>query len=65
MNEGLGEPYEVPVPFFLITNPEGTFSLTAATPWRWPSPYHRSATRLRVAATPGEEPEVVVIPQLT
>jgi N-acyl homoserine lactone hydrolase len=23
MNEGLGEPYEVLVPFFLITNPRG------------------------------------------
>ncbi len=23
MNEGLGEPYEVPVPFFLITHPRG------------------------------------------
>ena len=32
--------------------------MTAATPWRWPSPYHRFATRLRVAATPDEEPEV-------
>jgi N-acyl homoserine lactone hydrolase len=32
MNEGMGEEYEVPIPFFLIPHPAATSSSMAATP---------------------------------
>jgi N-acyl homoserine lactone hydrolase len=32
MNEGIGEEYEVPIPFFLIPHPAATSSSMVATP---------------------------------
>ena len=52
MNQGLGDPYEIPVPFFLIQHPRATSSTMVATPSKWP----RTPSRHWGAVTEAYEP---------